>query len=119
MVWRKRGNKLSKFEKPIDIYIFMCYNINIIKQKTKYIERLKGDYYERDVLKKKNIVVRFEQVNNKRTITTLENHGCTYTEEKLNISSANDGNEKYKNLISEGYKKCSKSEYDKIIEGWY
>ena len=70
-------------------------------------------------LKKNSIIVRFEQVNNRRTITTLENHGCTYTEETLNISSVDEGNEKYKNLISEGYKKCSKSEYDKIIEGRY
>ena len=30
---------LKNFQKTIDKYIFMYYNTNIIKQRTKYIER--------------------------------------------------------------------------------
>ena len=36
----------KKFQKSLAFYFFMCYNIYIIKQRTKYIERLKGDLYE-------------------------------------------------------------------------
>ena len=70
--------------------------------------------YNNTYIRKDNILIKFEKINNICKATKLTFYGCTFNDEYIKFNSADEGNEYYKKCIEEGFYKISEEEYEKI-----